>query len=119
MKKKPLYFLFPLLIIVFTFSSCEKFSGFVNPFTGDWKSGLFTFTFNSDKTFILEIGSALSFKSEGTYEYDKENIYLSFPDSNNTTFKYKINENKTELFLTPQTEFKWFKTTLKFNKAQN
>ena len=28
-------------------------------------------------------------------------------------------ENKTELSLNPETEFKWFKATLKFNKAKN
>ncbi len=77
------------------------------------------FTFNDDKTFTLEIGSALSFKTNGTYEHDKEKIDLSFSDDSKTTFKYEFNENKTELSLTPETEFKWFKATLKFNKVEN
>ncbi|NIP38687.1 MAG: DUF4923 family protein [Candidatus Dadabacteria bacterium] len=119
MNRRSLSFVFPLLIAVFIFSSCDMISGFLNPFTGSWKSGLFNFTFNDDKTFKLEIGSGLSFKTEGTYEYDKENLILSFSKDSKTTFSYAFNEDKSELTLTPKTEFKWFKTALKFIKTDN
>jgi hypothetical protein len=119
MNKRHFFIFFILLSIVFTSSGCEISPSISNPLTGSWKSGLFNFTFNSDKTFKLEIGSALSFEKDGSYEYDKENIYLSFSDDSKATFKYDFNENKTELSLNPETEFKWFKATLKFNKAKN
>ncbi len=110
-------FIFPLLLfIVLTSPGCEMISGLLNPFAGSWKSGLYVFTFNDDKTFNLVIGSALSFKTDGSYEYDKEKLHLTFLNSGKTTFRYEFNEDKTELSLTPETEFKWFKTTLKFEK---
>ena len=114
------FFIFSILLsIVFTSSGCEISPSISNPLTGSWKSGLFNFTFNSDKTLILVIGSSLSFKVEGSYEYDKEKLYLSLSDGSNITFKYEFNENNKELLLTPETEYKWFKATLKFNKAKN
>ncbi len=114
------FFIFSILLsLVFTSSGCEISPSSSNPLTGSWKSGLFNFTFNSDKTLILVIGSSLSFKVEGSCEYGKEKLYLSFSDDSKATFKYDFNENKTELSLNPETEFKWFKATLKFNKAKN
>ncbi len=113
------FFIFSILLsIVFTSSGCEISPSISNPLTGSWKSGLFNFTFNSDKTLILVIGSSLSFKVEGSYEYDKEKLYLSLSDGSKTTFKYEFNENIKELLLTPETEFKWFKTTLNFKKQK-
>jgi hypothetical protein len=105
-----------LLLTVLSSSGCEIISSFSNPFMGSWKSGLFNFTFNSNKTFKLEIGSSLSFKTDGTYIYDKERLQLYFSDHSQTIFKYKFNEDKTELLLSPIIKLKWFKTTLKFEK---
>jgi len=119
MNKRHFFLISILLSIVLTSSGCEIFSSFSNPLIGSWKSGLFNFTFNNDNTLKLEIGSSLSFEVEGSYEYDKEKLYLSLSDGSKTTFKYEFNENNKELLLTPETEFKWFKTTLKFQKAKN
>ncbi|HSG32162.1 MAG TPA: hypothetical protein VLB82_11540 [Thermodesulfobacteriota bacterium] len=117
MNRKSLLLLSSLFFCIFTLSGCEMISGFLNPFSGSWKSGLFHFTFNTDNSFKLEVGSGLSFKTEGTYKYDKEQITLSFSKDSNTTFTYVFNENKSELTLTPKTEFKWFKTAVKFTKS--
>lgn len=94
-------------------------SGFINPFTGTWKSGLFSFTFKTDKSFSLEIGSGLSYKTEGTYEYNDTELTLIFSEENKTIFTYKFNDDKTELSIAPQSEFKWFKATINLNKQQN
>ncbi|NIV43160.1 MAG: hypothetical protein GWN11_03650 [Candidatus Dadabacteria bacterium] len=117
MNRKSLLLLSSLLFCIITLSGCEVISSFLNPFTGSWKSGLFHFTFNADKTFNLEVGSGLSFKTDGIYEYDKEQIVLSFSKDNDTTFTYVFSEDKSELTLTPKTEFKWFKTAVKFTKT--
>jgi len=119
MNRRYLFVVYVLLFIVITSTGCEVISSFLNPLTGSWKTGLFNFTFKNDKTFKLEIGSGLSFKTEGSYEYNKEKLFLIFSDNNKTTFNYDLNDNKTELSLTPETEFKWFKTTLKFSKENN
>lgn len=116
MKKGYLLPISVIIIFLFLLSGCERVTVITNPFIGKWKSGLFIFTFNTDKTFVFEIGSALSFKMVGTYEYDDDKIDLKFGDETKTTFRYKFNENKDNMFLTPKTEFKWFKTTIKFKK---
>lgn len=119
MKKRSIVIISSLISLIITLAGCEMISGLLNPFAGSWKSGLFKFTFDNDKTFKLEIGSALSFKTEGTYEFDKDKIYLSFTKDSKTTFSYVFNGDKSELTLTPETEFKWFNTAVKFSKEKN
>ena len=118
MKKRHIFIISSVLASILFITSCEQITSFFNPFVGKWKSDLFTLTLNPDKTFELETGIGITVESDGTYEYDEENLMLNFSEDHKTDFTYKFNEDKSELSLSPKTESRWFKATIIFEKQK-
>ncbi len=106
-----------LILSLFLFTTgCDKISELLNPFTGTWKSGPFTLTLNTDKTFIFETGIGITIQSEGNYEYDKEMLVLDFNEESKMNFNYEFNDKKSELYLLPKTKSTLFKAKINFKK---
>jgi hypothetical protein len=115
------YMLLVPLSIIFLFLStgCDKISGLFNPFDGIWESGLFTLTLNPNKTFELQTGLGITLESEGTYKYDEKYLYLNFSGNHRIEFNYKLNDDKSELSLSPKTKSRLFKVTITFEKEED
>ena len=102
-------FQFPLLLL----SGCEAL---FNPFTGEWKAGILTLEFKADKDFKLVIGDTISVNLKGKYLYTKDKLTLDIDGGSTVSFSYEFNKKKNELLLTPESEFEYIRTTVKFHK---
>ena len=111
-----------ILIAIFSFSillsGCDFINQFLNPFTGNWKAGIFTLEFNDDNTFILKTGLGFTIESEGTYNYDENTLFLDFSEDTKAEFTYEFNNDKTELSILPKSESDLFKAKIKFEKQK-
>ena len=100
---------FPMLLL----SGCE---GLFNPFTGEWKAGILTLEFKADKDFKLIIGDTISINLKGKYSYNKDKLILNIHGGSAVGFSYEFNREKNELLLTPEAEFEYIKTTVRFHR---
>lgn len=110
----------PLLIVLFITqfslllpSGCERL---FNPFTGEWKAGILTLEFKADKKFKLIIGDTISINLKGKYSYNKNTLFLNIEDGSAVSFSYEFNKEMNELLLTPEAEFKYIKTAVRFHR---
>jgi len=100
---------FPMLLL----SGCE---GLFNPFTGEWKAGIITLEFKADKYFKLIIGDTISINLKGKYSYNKNTLILNIDGGSAVSFSYEFNKEMNELLLTPEAEFEYIKTTVRFHR---
>ncbi len=89
---------------------------FGNPFVGSWSSGEFNLEFNSDKTFELSIGNALSVNLEGTYKYDKERLTLTIDGHSDLVFSYEFKDGDKTLVLKPESDSGYINTKIEFSR---
>jgi hypothetical protein len=94
-------------------SGCERL---FNPFTGEWKAGILTLEFKADKKFKLIIGHTISINLKGKYSYNKDTLFLNIEDGSAVSFSYDLNKEKNELLLTPEAEFEYIKTAVRFHR---
>jgi hypothetical protein len=104
-------FLFQFSILLL--QGCERL---VNPFTGEWKAGILTLEFKADKAFKLIVGDTISVNLRGKYSYDKDTLVLNIDGGGAVNFSYEFNKEKNELLLTPQAEFEYIKTAVRFRR---
>ena len=113
--------IFPLIIVLsltLFISSCEKLTEFFNPFLGTWKTGIFTLEFEDEINFVLKTGLGFTIESEGTYDYDKDRLFLNFSEDTKAEFSYEFNEDKTVLSILPKSKSDLFKTKITFEKQK-
>lgn len=105
--------LFLILFSIFFLSGCERL---FNPFTGEWKAGILTLEFKAEKGFELIIGDTISVNLKGRYSYNKDTLVLNFDRGRAANFSYEFNKEKNELLLTPEAEFEYIKTAVRFHR---
>ena len=98
------------------YAVCSSIESLVNPFVGKWESGVFNLEFESDKTFKLMIGKAISVNLEGKYEYDEDSLTLEIEGDSNVTFTYEFKDDEKKLILKPESEFNYINTKIEFTK---
>ena len=108
----------PAALILLQFSmlflpGCERL---FNPFEGNWRAGILKLEFKADKEFTLIIGNTISIRLKGKYSYDKDTLVLNIDGGNPVSFSYEFNEEKNEFLLTPETEFEYIKTAVRFHR---
>ena len=111
--KSLLVALFLTQFSLFLLSGCERL---FNPFTGEWKAGILNLEFRSDKEFKLIIGDRISINLKGKYSYNKDTLFLNIDGGSAVSFSYEFNKEKNELLLTPEAEFEYIKTAVRFHR---
>jgi hypothetical protein len=111
--KSLLVALFLIHSSILLLSGCERL---FNPFTGEWKAGILTLEFKADKGFRLIIGDTISVNLKGKYSYNKDTLVLNIDGGSAVSFSYEFNKQKKELLLTPEAEFEYIKSAVRFHR---
>ena len=117
--KKTIFFLLIFFSLFILTTGCAQVTNFFNPFIGTWKSGIFTLEFKDKTNFVLKSGVGFEIVSEGTYDYDKNILFLNFSKNTKVEFSYEFNSNKSQLSIIPKSKSDLFKTSINFNKQEN
>jgi hypothetical protein len=111
--KSLLFAVFLIQFSIVLLPGCERL---FNPFTGEWKAGILTLEFKGDKEFKLIIGDTISVNLKGNYSYNKDKLLLNIDGGSTVSFSYEFNKEKDELLLTPEAEFEYIKTAVRFHR---
>ncbi len=103
------FFQIPMLFM----PGCERLS---NPFEGEWRAGILRLEFKADEKFELVVGDTISINLKGKYGYNKDTLTLNFDGGSPVSFSYEFNNEKNELLLTPEAEFEYIKTAVRFHR---
>lgn len=109
------------LAILFSFSillmaGCGSVENLMNPFVGQWESGVFNLEMKGDKSFELEIGKTISINLEGKYEYDDDSLTLNMEGDSDVVFGYEFKDDNKKLVLKPESEFNYINSKIEFTK---
>ena len=90
-----------LLALVMCLSLCACGGVKKNPIVGTWKggtqSGTYTYIFNTDGTYSLQITGLFALDDHGTYSYDEESNVLTFNSEEDGTSSTTIELNECYL----------------------
>lgn len=116
MMNRGLKFIFALVLTLSLFTACSSVERLVDPFIGNWVSGVFNLEFKNDDTFELSIGKALSVNLEGKYTFDDNTLTLDIEGDSELTFSYEFKDDKNKLVLKPDGESSYIKTKIEFER---
>jgi hypothetical protein len=112
--KSLLVALFLIQFSMLLLPGCERL---FNPFTGEWKAGILTLEFKADQEFKLIIGETISINLKGNYSYNNDKVLLNIDGGSAVSFSYEFNKERNELLLTPEAEFEYIKTAVRFHRG--